>query len=218
MYKNTHFPTVRLKVEKTFKDFTKNILSCPGECGKSGKSLLWSLTVYDKKDLVKLHCWDPHRCPQVPVVPWAWSAHCPENSHPSPTGTLGLYLSSSRKMLRKGGQSSRSGWRQQTVSKVNQVFKHVRLLWKWKIWSWGHLTGVLGSNRHNQGAPQSLPLSQQRSHTQALEFSFICLSQAARLECETPFSAMILHCCPMGMVHVCLQPMILHHQTCSCML
>lgn len=80
MYKNTHFPTVRLKIEKIFKDFTKNILSCPGECGKSGKSLLWSLTVYDKKDLVKLHCWDPHRCPQVPVVPWAWSAHCPENS------------------------------------------------------------------------------------------------------------------------------------------
>lgn len=186
-------------------------------CGKSSKSLLWSLTVYDKKDLVKLHCWDPHRCPEVPVVPWSWSPHCPENSTQisHPLVHLACTFHHPEKCSEKWGQSSRSGWRQQTISKVNQVFKHVRLLMEMENLI---LTGVLGSNRHNQGVPPSLPLSQQRSHTQVSEFCFICLNQAAGLGCETPFSAMILHCCPMGMVHVCLQPMILHHQTCSCML
>lgn len=53
------------------------VLSSPGEGCERGWSLPWSLPVCDQKDLVELHGWDPHRCPQVPVVPWAWSPHCP---------------------------------------------------------------------------------------------------------------------------------------------
>lgn len=64
----------KIKSWENIQRFHKNIT-----CGKSSKFLPWSLTVY-KKDLVKLHCWDPHRCPEVPVVPWSWSPHCPENS------------------------------------------------------------------------------------------------------------------------------------------
>lgn len=75
-----HPNNTTLKAEKVCRDFNENIvLSSPGEGSESGKSLPWSLTVCDKKDLVQLHCWDPHRCPEVPVVPWAWSPHCPED-------------------------------------------------------------------------------------------------------------------------------------------
>lgn len=171
--------------------FYKNIfLNSPGEGGESCKSFPWSLPVYDKKDLVKLYCWDPHRCPEVPVVPWAWSPHCPENPvlvphllarlpHPPP--------STSQHLLGKWAQSSSSGLREQIVSQINQVFKHVRLPMEMENLILGQ-TSFLGSNRHNPGTPsQRLPQSQLRSCVQVLEFLFICLNSAARLGWQDTF-------------------------------
>lgn len=135
--------------------FYRNIvLSSPGKGGESGKSLPWSLPVYDKKDLVKLHCWDPHRCPEVPVVPWAWSPHCPENPALVPYSfghTWPSPLSIQENALKKI-QSSRSGLPKQIVSQVNQVFKHVRLTMEMRNLILGQ-TGFLDSYRHNPGTP-----------------------------------------------------------------
>lgn len=62
-------------------------------------------------------------------------------------------------------QSSRSGLREQVVSKVNQVFKHVRLPMEVENLILGQI-GFLSSYRHNPGTPpQGLPQSQQKSRT-----------------------------------------------------
>lgn len=196
--------------------YQKIALSSPGEGGDSGKSLPWSLPVYDKKDLVKLHCWDPHRCPQVPVVPWAWSPHCPENpalvpcsfQHPGPS-PLSIQDNALKTIQIKI-------WANETdcVSQVNQVFKHVRPPMEMKNLILGQ-TGLLGSHRYNPGTPPQELHEANRGATQAQQFSFTCLfefSSQVRVKVsdvgqtgtpeggrgETPFSAMLPHCCPRG--------------------
>lgn len=54
-------------------------MSSLGEGGESGKFFLWFFFVYDKKDLIKLYCWDFYRCLKVFVVFWVWSLYCLEN-------------------------------------------------------------------------------------------------------------------------------------------
>lgn len=163
--------------------FYRNIvLSSPGKGGESGKSLPWSLPVYDKKDLVKLHCWDPHRCPEVPVVPWAWSPHCPENPALVPYSfghTWPSPLSIQENALKKI-QSSRSGLPKQIVSQVNQVFKHVRLpmemrnliLGQTGFWILIGITQVLLQGAATEPTEESY---------QPRNFCFTCLNSAVRL-------------------------------------
>lgn len=98
------------------------------------------------------------------------------------------------------------------ASKVNQVFKHVRLPMETEKSDAGK-TGFLCSYRHNPGIPpQGLPYSQQRSHggpgifVHWFEYSShrVKVSDLGQMgprrwgKGETPFSAMILHCCPRG--------------------
>lgn len=154
-----HFSTPRLKVGKTFKDFYKNIMSSPAESVVKVASFSHGPLLFMTRRPSQVTLLGPSQVPRSSrgALGLESTLRRELNSDLSPTGTLGPYLSSFRKMLRKWSQSSRSGWRQQSVSKVNQVFKHVRLLMEMENLILGPSDCVLGSNRHNQGAPQSLP-------------------------------------------------------------
>ena len=81
-----------------------------------------------KKDLVKLHCWDPHRCPGVPSGALGLESTLPRESSSGPwfISTLDPHLSPSRKM--SPDEPELKIWAEGIdASKVNQVFKHVRL-------------------------------------------------------------------------------------------